>query len=171
MGYVIRGADGKTYRQIHEEIRRVQSEPAPQGRGLPSWFVTALLLPWPLSSLVKALLRLATSMAPERFTSMGGTVGITAVGMFGKGQAGWGIYPLPQGLGLVVGSTAWKPAVVDGRIEPRQILNLTVMFDHTVIDGAPAARFTRRLLELIESGCGLEDDQAADPHHSPPAGL
>jgi len=54
----------------------------------------------------------------------------------------------------VVGSTAWKPAVVEGRIEPREILNLTVVFDHHVIDGAPAARFTRRLVELIESGYG-----------------
>jgi hypothetical protein len=28
-----------------------------------------------------------------------------------------------------------------------------------VIDGAPAARFTRRLVELIESGYGLSEDQ------------
>jgi hypothetical protein len=48
---------------------------------------------------------------------------------------------------------------VDGRIEPREILNLTVGFDHDVIDGAPAARFARRLVELIESGYGLDDDQ------------
>ena len=34
---------------------------------------------------------------------------------------------------------------------------LTVSFDHNVIDGAPAARFTQRLKELIESGYGLED--------------
>jgi pyruvate/2-oxoglutarate dehydrogenase complex dihydrolipoamide acyltransferase (E2) component len=37
----------------------------------------------------------------------------------------------------------------------REILNLTVMFNHDVVDGAPAARFTRRLVELIESGYGL----------------
>jgi pyruvate/2-oxoglutarate dehydrogenase complex dihydrolipoamide acyltransferase (E2) component len=59
----------------------------------------------------------------------------------------------------VVGSIAWKPAVVEDRIEPRQILNLTLTFDHDVIDGAPAARFTRRLVELIESGYGLDEDQ------------
>ncbi|HUV94070.1 MAG TPA: 2-oxo acid dehydrogenase subunit E2, partial [Anaerolineae bacterium] len=92
---------------------------------------------------------------PTIIASMAGTVGITAVGMFGKGQGGWGIVPLPFPLGLVVGSIAWKPAVVEGRIEPREILNLTVVFDHDVIDGAPAARFARRLVELIESGYGL----------------
>ena len=88
---------------------------------------------------------------------MAGTVGITAVGMFGKGHSGWGIAPTTHSLGLVVGSIAWKPAVVEGRIEPREILNLTVVFDHDVIDGAPAARFARRLVELIESGYGLDE--------------
>ncbi len=76
---------------------------------------------------------------------MAGTVGITAVGMFGKGQGGWGLVPVIHGLALIVGSIAWKPAVVEGRIEPREILNLTVVFDHDVIDGAPATRFTRQI--------------------------
>jgi pyruvate/2-oxoglutarate dehydrogenase complex dihydrolipoamide acyltransferase (E2) component len=31
------------------------------------------------------------------------------------------------------------------------------MFDHDVVDGAPATRFTRRLVELIESGYGLDE--------------
>jgi pyruvate/2-oxoglutarate dehydrogenase complex dihydrolipoamide acyltransferase (E2) component len=88
-------------------------------------------------------------------TSMGGTVSITSVGMFGAGHSGWGIYPVTEVLGLVVGSVAWKPAVVAGRVEPREILHLTVMLDHDVVDGAPATRFVRRLVELIESGYGL----------------
>ena len=96
---------------------------------------------------------------------MAGTVGITAVGMFGKGQGGWGLAPLTHGLNLIVGGISWKPAVVEGRIEPREILDLTVMYDHDVIDGAPAARFTQRLVELIESGYGLDEDR---PLHHPP---
>jgi pyruvate/2-oxoglutarate dehydrogenase complex dihydrolipoamide acyltransferase (E2) component len=157
MGHVIRGANRKTYRQIHDEIRSVQSTPVPPTRGLPSWFRTAMLLPWPLSWLFKAFIRLAERRDPTFGTSMGGTVSITAVGMFGEGHSGWGIYPATGTLGLVVGSIAWKPAVVTGQIEPREILHLTVVFDHDVIDGAPAARFTRRLMELIESGYGLDE--------------
>ncbi len=155
MGHVIRGANHKTYREIHEEIRSVQSKPVPPSRGTPSWFRSAMLLPWPLSRLVRALLGVATRRDPTIRVSASGTVAVTAVGMFGKGHSGWGIYSTPHSLGLVVGSTAWKPAVVEGRIEPREILNLTVLFDHDVVDGAPAARFTRRLVELIESGYGL----------------
>jgi len=157
MGHVIRGANHKTYLEIHQEIRSVQSRPVPPNRGLPLWFRTAMLLPWPLSWLFKALIRIAVRRDPTIVTSMGGTVDVTAVGMFGEGHSGWGIFPTTAALGLVVGSIAWKPAVVEGRIEPREILNLTVVFDHYVIDGAPAARFTHRLVELIESGYGLDE--------------
>jgi 2-oxoacid dehydrogenases acyltransferase (catalytic domain) len=39
----------------------------------------------------------------------------------------------------------------------RDYLSMTISFDHDIIDGAPAARFTQRLKELIESGYGLPD--------------
>ncbi len=55
MGHVIRGANRKTYLEIHQEIRSVQSKPVPPSRGMPSWFRSAMLLPWPLSQLVQAL--------------------------------------------------------------------------------------------------------------------
>lgn len=156
-GHVIKDASHKTYRQIHEEIRAAQSTPGDPSEEIPRWFLTAMLLPWPLSRLVKALLGWATRRDPSIPVSMTGTVGVTAVGMFGKGHSGWGFEVTRHSLDLVVGSTAWKPAVIEGRIEPREILNLTLVFDHDVIDGAPAARFARRLVELIESGYGLDE--------------
>jgi len=86
-----------------------------------------------------------------------GTVGITAVGMFGKGS-GWGIPTAPiQSLFLTLGGIAEKPGVVDGYIAIREYLCLTVSLDHDIIDGAPAARFVTRLKDLIESGYGLDD--------------
>jgi pyruvate/2-oxoglutarate dehydrogenase complex dihydrolipoamide acyltransferase (E2) component len=155
MGHVIQAANRKTYREIHDEIRKVQSEPVPPGRGMASWFRSAMLLPWPLSRLVIALLRFNSRRDPTIAVSMGGTVALTSVGMFGGSHSGWGISPTLHPLGLVVGGIAWKPAVIEGRIEPREILNLTVTFDHDVVDGAPATRFVRRLVELIERGYGL----------------
>ena len=155
MGHTVQAANRKTYREIHDEIRRVQSAPAPANRGMPNWLRSAMLLPWPLSRLFNALLGMTVRRDPTIHVSMAGTVGITAIGMFGKGHSGWGLETTRHSLDLIVGSTAWKPAVVEGRIEPREILNLTVLFDHDVVDGAPAARFTRRLVELTESGTGL----------------
>jgi pyruvate/2-oxoglutarate dehydrogenase complex dihydrolipoamide acyltransferase (E2) component len=164
MGHNIMGANHKTYRQIHDEIRSVQSAPVPPGRGMPGWFRSAMLLPWPLSGVVKTLMDVATRQNPTIRVSASGTVAVTSVGMFGKGHSGWGIATTPTSLSLVVGSMAWKPAVIEGRIEPREILNLTVLFDHNVVDGAPATRFVRRMVELIESGCGLDelDERRAD---------
>jgi pyruvate/2-oxoglutarate dehydrogenase complex dihydrolipoamide acyltransferase (E2) component len=157
MGHVVVDANRKTYREIHNEIRRTQSEPVPANRGMPNWLRSALLLPWPLSKLFKAFMAFASRRDPAMRVSSAGTVSITAVGMFGKGHSGWGITATPVSCALVVGSIATKPAVVDGDIVPRDILNLTVMLDHDVVDGAPAARFISRLVELIESGDGLDE--------------
>jgi pyruvate/2-oxoglutarate dehydrogenase complex dihydrolipoamide acyltransferase (E2) component len=156
VGHIVQAANRKTYREIHDEIRTVQSQPVSASRGMPGWFRTLMMLPWPLSRLVRAVMAFATRRDPTIRVSASGTVFVTAVGMFGKGHSGWGIATTPHSLGLVVGSIAWKPAIVEGRIEPREILNLTVLFDHDVVDGAPATRFVRRLLELIESGEGLD---------------
>jgi pyruvate/2-oxoglutarate dehydrogenase complex dihydrolipoamide acyltransferase (E2) component len=75
--------------------------------------------------------------------------------MFGRG-AGWGLAPMNHTLTLVVGGLAHKPGLVAGRIAEREYLCLTLTLDHDVIEGAPAARFVRRLTELIESGAGLQ---------------
>jgi pyruvate/2-oxoglutarate dehydrogenase complex dihydrolipoamide acyltransferase (E2) component len=157
MGHVIKGANRKTLHEINDEIRSVQSTPLPPNRGLPTWFRNALLLPGPFFRLFRTLIRWAGRQNPVMVISMGGTVSISSVGMFGARHAGWGIFPATQVIELVVGSIAKKPAVIDERIEPREILHLTVMLDHDVIDGAPAARFVKRLVELIESAYGLRE--------------
>jgi pyruvate/2-oxoglutarate dehydrogenase complex dihydrolipoamide acyltransferase (E2) component len=160
VGYVVRRAQTKSFLEIHREIRAAQAGPAVPTTGMPRWIGWFEALPGPLRSLIVQIIRSAMRHDPTMFASKSGTVGITSVGMFGKGQGGWGIATAVHGLSLIVGSTAWKPAVVDGHIVPREILCLTVTFDHDVVDGAPAARFTRRLVELIESGYGLEDVRA-----------
>ena len=46
-------------------------------------------------------------------------------------------------------------AYVDGELVPREFVDLTLSFDHDVVDGGPAARFTAKLRELIETADGL----------------
>lgn len=164
-GHVVRDAGHKTYQEIHDEIRLAQSTLVDPSEEIPRWFLTAMLLPWPFSRIIKAIFGWITRRNPTIPVSMTGTVGITALGMFGKGHSGWGFEVTRHSLDLVVGSITWKSAVVDGRIEPREILNLTLVFDHDVIDGAPAARFTRRLVELIESGYGLNVEGSQIANH------
>ncbi len=166
--HIIKAASRKTYREINQEIRSVQSAQHPTSEQQASWFRKAMQMPWPLSLLIKAIVRAVVNNNPTLVTDMAGTVGISSVGMFGKGHSGWGIASGSHSLDLVVGGTARKLAEVEGRIEPREMLSLTIIFDHDVIDGAPAARFTRKLVELIESGYGLDELHAQDKGGSTP---
>lgn len=144
--HIIRRADGKTVRQISGEIRNVQRNPASskQARGLAA-----------LGARLPRLVRLAyfwgLKKNPHWFKRQAGTTVITSVGMFGKG-GGWGLGFLPlHTLGLTVGGIADKPGVHEGEISIRKSLNLTITFDHDVVDGAPAARFARALTDTIET--------------------
>ncbi len=161
IGHVIRRANHKTFLEIHQEIRLIQTQPVPPNKGMRPWLQSGLSLPWPLSKLFTALLRAAVRLDPTIAVAQAGTVGVTSVGMFGH-RGGWGLTPPMQySLSLAVGGIARKPAVVEGRIEPREMLSLTVAFNHDVVDGAPAARFVQRLADLIECGYGLAADQRA----------
>ncbi len=51
---------------------------------------------------------------------------------------------------LGVGRIVAKPVVVNGEIVVRQMMVLSLSFDHRIVDGAPAARFLQRVKNLIE---------------------
>jgi pyruvate/2-oxoglutarate dehydrogenase complex dihydrolipoamide acyltransferase (E2) component len=157
MASIIRAVNRKTVREIHQEIRTAQREDVAQ---VVKWlqFQPALLFRpffWGFSWMGRRY--------PQLWKKYVGTVGITAVGMFGTGAA-WGIPPAIPTLMITVGGIGEKPVLVDGHIALREYLSLTISFDHDIIDGAPAARFTQRLKELIESGYGLPDSTLESEH-------
>jgi pyruvate dehydrogenase E2 component (dihydrolipoamide acetyltransferase) len=57
---------------------------------------------------------------------------------------------LPQAAILGLGRIKEKPVVKDGEIVARKMLTLSLVFDHRLTDGAPAARFLDYICELIE---------------------
>jgi len=157
MPYVVRAANRKSLREIHEEIRIAQvrdlSETQDGGakalQMLPAWLFRPYF--W-VSTLVGR-------RSPQTWKRSWGTVTLSAVGMFGKGT-GWGIPPsIPSLCWITVGGIGPKRVEFDGESAVRDLLSLTVSFDHNMIDGAPAARFTERLKELIESGYGLLEQE------------
>lgn len=151
--YVIRAANRKPLRAIHEEIRAVQAADIGdawemRGRRLYP------LLPRPLRMLFWRFF----DRNPRLKQRIGGTVMVTALGMFGKGVTGWGIAPTSDyTLEIILGGIVERPTVVEGALAVRQYLCMTVSVDHDVIDGAPFARFIQRLNELIKSGYGLAE--------------
>ncbi len=79
----------------------------------------------------------------------GGTFTITNLGALGVDAFTPVINP-PECAILGVGRIVPKPAVVDGEIAVRQMMTLSITFDHRLNDGAPAARFLQRISQLIE---------------------
>jgi pyruvate/2-oxoglutarate dehydrogenase complex dihydrolipoamide acyltransferase (E2) component len=150
--HIIRAANRKSFREIHDEIRAVQTRPA---RSEQRSSLTMRLAPR-VPSFFRQLFYWLLLKSPQHLKRYSGTCLVTSVGMLGQGS-GWGFGFLPMHtLGLTVGGIASKPGVIEGRIEIREYLDLTITFDHDVVDGAPAARFAQRLKELLESGYGVE---------------
>ena len=79
----------------------------------------------------------------------GSSLTITNLGGFGI-DAFTPIINPPEALILGVGRIALRPAVFNGQIVPRQTLVLSLSFDHRLMDGAPAARFLQRIVQLLE---------------------
>jgi pyruvate dehydrogenase E2 component (dihydrolipoamide acetyltransferase) len=80
----------------------------------------------------------------------GGTFTITNLG----GIGGTGFTPIvnyPEVAILGLSRGRLQPVVQDGQVTPRLILPLSLSYDHRVIDGANVARFTRRIVEMIEN--------------------
>jgi pyruvate/2-oxoglutarate dehydrogenase complex dihydrolipoamide acyltransferase (E2) component len=153
VGHIVRGANRKTVREIHDEIRSVQANPLAERN-------TKRLLAFArLPGFVRRPLLAALEKSPRFVKRVKGTVVLTSVGMFGGG-GGWALALPTHSLGVTVGGIVAKPAVVGDAIRPREFLHVTLDFDHDIIDGAPAARFAKELAALVESGAGLPDARA-----------
>jgi pyruvate dehydrogenase E2 component (dihydrolipoamide acetyltransferase) len=79
----------------------------------------------------------------------GGTFTITSLGAFGI-DAFTPVINLPEAAILGVGRIAPKVVPREGQVVIRTMCTLSLVFDHRVVDGAPAARFLSYIRELIE---------------------
>lgn len=87
-------------------------------------------------------------LKPEEYT--GGTFSVSNLGMFGIDQFTAIINPPEAGI-LAVGAIEQKPVVMDGEVQIRRRLRVTMSCDHRVIDGAVGARFLQTLRRMIEN--------------------
>jgi pyruvate/2-oxoglutarate dehydrogenase complex dihydrolipoamide acyltransferase (E2) component len=94
--------------------------------------------------------RILLNSPKNAFKKMGNAV-ITSVGMMGKIN-GWFIHKSVHPISFGIGSVIKKPVVIDNTIKIREILNMTILIDHDVIDGAPMVRLLNDLTKQIEEG-------------------
>jgi pyruvate dehydrogenase E2 component (dihydrolipoamide acetyltransferase) len=79
-----------------------------------------------------------------------GTFTLTNLGIFDI-DAFTPIINYPECAILGMGRIQRRPVVVGSQIVPRDLLTLSLTFDHRAVDGAPAARFLQTLRRLVES--------------------
>jgi pyruvate dehydrogenase E2 component (dihydrolipoamide acetyltransferase) len=79
----------------------------------------------------------------------GGTFTVTNLGRYGI-DAFTPVLNPPQCAILGIGRIRREPAVHGGRVVPRQVLTLSLTFDHRAVDGAPAAQFLDTLRGHVE---------------------
>ncbi len=83
-----------------------------------------------------------------------GTVMMTNIGMSGK-FPGWIIPKSIHNLCFGIGTIMKKPWINNNAIAIRDVMHLTILFDHDAVDGSTAARFTNALVRNIESAIEL----------------
>ncbi|HEX2090656.1 MAG TPA: dihydrolipoamide acetyltransferase family protein [Actinomycetota bacterium] len=81
---------------------------------------------------------------------VGSTITVTNVGTFGA-EYGTPIINHPEAAILALGVVEPRALIVDGRVEARPAVTLSLSFDHRVLDGAEAGRALRALGDVLES--------------------
>nr|WP_234312028.1 dihydrolipoamide acetyltransferase family protein [Streptomyces griseus] len=112
----------------------------------------------PLDALAAELRRLTGLARREELPAglrTGGTFTLNNYGVFDVDGA-TPILNHPQTAMLGVGRVTDRPWVVEGRVEVRKVVHLSLTFDHRICDGATAAGFLRHVVAGVTAPDGTE---------------
>jgi pyruvate dehydrogenase E2 component (dihydrolipoamide acetyltransferase) len=109
---------------------------------------------WEISEKARDMAKRARErkLLPEEYT--GSTFSVSNLGMFGIDQFTAIINPPEAGI-LAIGGVEEKAVVVDGQLEVRSRMRVTMSCDHRVIDGATGAKFLQTVRRYIENPLSL----------------
>jgi 2-oxoisovalerate dehydrogenase E2 component (dihydrolipoyl transacylase) len=105
---------------------------------------------WQLASEILRLAEAARTGKASRDELSGSTITLSSLGPMG-GIASTPVINRPEVAIVAVNKVEEKPVVVDGELEIRKRMNLSLSCDHRVVDGWDAAMFMQDLKKLIES--------------------
>lgn len=127
--HVVRRASERSAADIGAELTEVRSAPA-SGPG------DLVGRPWVARTpaVLRRMGARAAGRVPAAVARFGPPIGLSSWGMFG---AGWGIPLSPMTVMVTVGGSSRRLVPVDGRAEEREVLPVTLSFDHTIVDGLP----------------------------------
>lgn len=87
-------------------------------------------------------------LSPDELT--GATFTISNLGMFDI-ESFTAVINKPEAGILAVGKIEKRPVVINDQITIRPMMELSLTYDHRILDGAPAAQFLRRVKQLLET--------------------
>ncbi len=102
-----------------------------------------------LAEEVKKLAESARSRTIDINDLKGGTFTITNIGAYG-GIFATPIVNYPEAAILATGRIQEKPVVINSEIKIRRIMPLSLTYDHRIMDGGMAARFTNSIVKHLE---------------------
>lgn len=157
IAYIIRKANEKSYLDIHNEIRTAQSHDKDQRKKEQKIKRQQKLL-LKLPRFIRQFFWRRIMNHPVLIKKHLGTIGLTSMGMFGKQLKGWTLPKTAHSTTFALNSISKEEVINDdNEKEIREILKLTIIVNHDVVDGAPAVRFAARLNELLKNGFGLPE--------------
>jgi 2-oxoisovalerate dehydrogenase E2 component (dihydrolipoyl transacylase) len=105
---------------------------------------------WDIAAEILRLAEGARTGKAARDELSGSTITLSSLGPMG-GITSTPVINRPEVAIIAVNKVEEKPVVVDGRIEIRKRMNLSLSCDHRVVDGWDAANFLQDLKKVIES--------------------
>ncbi len=133
------------YRPVHIGI----ATQTPNGLIVPVVRHAESLDVWACAGAVKRLAEAARNGKATREELTGSTITLTSLGTLG-GIASTPIINAPEVAIVGVNRIIERPAVFNGAITIRKMMNLSSSFDHRVVDGWDAAAFIQRLRSYLE---------------------
>ncbi len=157
---VIERANEKTAKEITQEIENAKNQQLkPDDIVLKKQSTTYQRLYYHLPGFLRRLFWKLLLKNPKSAYRTMGNAAVTSIGMIGKIN-GWFIHKSVHPISFGVGSILKKPVVIDNEIKIREILNMTILVDHDVIDGAPMVRFLDDLTNYLETGKEINNTNA-----------
>ncbi len=157
--YVLRRVNHKSVSEITQEIRSVQKQTFDEhdvqvlGNRRKLRILARIGVYFP--KFIRARFWKRVVWDPISMKKLSGLVSVTSVGMFGK-YLGWAIPLSGFPISIAIGGMGKKPGIVNDTIQIREYLALTLQFDHDIVDGAPATRFSADLADYLETARGLD---------------
>lgn len=132
---------------LFDDVNIAVAMDSPRGLVIPVVRRVQVLGPEEVGSALRELVeRASRRLHPD--DTVGSTITVSNLGMQGV-QTGVPLLNAPHSALVFVGSIADRPYVVDGALAVRPTCYVSIAYDHRVLDGATAARFTGALRDLL----------------------